>query len=123
MKQTFQKLQNQHPHVRARVALTIATIVTGAIGLVILTTLPFRFENTTYAGDESNSASVVSAIGEATAPKVQDLQDTWQTISGFQVRQGNATEESAPSTQVPQQEQSQDYGFPEDPARTNSESY
>ena len=122
MKQTFQKLQNQHPHVRARVALTIATIVTGAIGLVILTTLPFRFENTTYAGDESNTASVASAVGEATAPKIQDLQDTWQTISGFQVRQGGATAEDAPSTQV-QAEQSQDYGFPEDAAKTNSESY
>ena len=123
MKQTFQKLQNQHPHVRTRVALTIATVVTGAIGLVILTTLPFRFENTTYAGGEDNTASVVSAVGEATAPKVQDLQDTWQTISGFQVRQGNATAGDAPSTQVPQ-EQSQDYGFPENPAQTNSnESY
>lgn len=123
MKQTFQKLQNQHPHVRARVALTIATVVTGAIGLVILTTLPFRFENTTYAGDESNAASVASAVGEATAPKVQDLQDTWQTISNFQVRQGAAAEEDAPSSQMPD-EQSQDYGFPENPAQTNSnESY
>lgn len=123
MKQTFQKLQNQHPHVRTRVALSVATVITGAIGLVIITTLPFRFEDTTYVSNESNTASVASAAGEVIAPKVQDLQDTWQTISGFQVRQGSGTENSAPTTEVPTEGQSQDYGFPENPARTNSESY
>lgn len=121
MKRTFEKLQNQHPAVRTRVALTIAAVVTGAIGLVLLTTLPLRFEDTTALTASSNSASVLDAASSAAAPQVQNLQDGWTSLTdGLQVNQGGAS--TIGDTSVPQ-DGSQNAGFPADAAQTNTETY
>ncbi len=122
MRKTFQKLQNQHPAVRTRVALTIATASTGVIGLVLLTTLPLRFQDTSLSSaGGTNPAAVVSATSDAMSPQVQNLQDSWNTIVGLNVSQGG---DAQSSTQVPGQDASQDTGFPDNAAQVGAtESY
>ncbi len=121
MRKTFQKLQNQHPTVKTRVALTIASVSTGVIGLVLLTTLPLRFQDTSLSQTGSNPAAVVSATSDAMSPQIQNLQDSWNTITGLNVSQGGDTQSS---TQVPGQDASQDTGFPDNAAQVGAtESY
>ena len=129
MKKTFEKLQNQHPSVKTRVALTVASSVTGLIGLILLTTLPLRFQDASLAADSSNAAAVVSATGDAAGTQIQNIQDSWTQISnGLQVNQGSDTQAPADTsvasqTVVPGQDASQDTGFPSDAAQTNTQSY
>ena len=126
MKKTFEKLQNQHPSVKTRVALTVASSVTGVIGLILLTTLPLRFQDPALAADSGNAAAVVSATGDAAGSQIQNIQDSWTQISnGLQANQGANVGDTSASAQtvVPGQDTSQDATFPSDAAQTNTQSY
>jgi hypothetical protein len=120
MRQAIEKLQNQPHAVRTRVALMVAAVVTGIIGVIILTTLPLRFAD---SADTSNTAAVINATGNAAADQIGSMQDSWAAISqGLQV-----TEDSSVSAQnqttVPGQDAPQDSAFPQDGASTVDTSY
>lgn len=100
MRRHINNLREQHPSVRARVALMAALSVTALAAIVWVTTLPVRFSELASRNQAASSTSMAAVIGSQGAPVQTDQETGLEVTNNPYATPGG---EGAAQTSVPEE--------------------